>query len=41
MHRERTINIEMVNQSVGIGIEPSKTYKAIHYSGNNIKEKMD
>ena len=41
MLKERTINIVTVNQSTGIGLEPSNTYKTIHYSGKNIKVKMD
>jgi alpha-D-xyloside xylohydrolase len=41
MLRERTINIVLVNQSSGLGLEPSKTYKAIHYSGKSIKVKVD
>ena len=41
MLKERTINIVTVNQSTGIGLEPSNTYKTIHYSGKNIKVKVD
>jgi len=41
MLKERTFNIVLVNPSAGIGIEPSKTYKAVHYTGKKIKVKVD
>jgi alpha-D-xyloside xylohydrolase len=41
MLKERTINIVMVNQSVGLGVEPSTVYKTIKYSGKNILVKVD
>ena len=41
MLQERTINIVLVNPSAGIGIEPSNTFKAIHYSGKKIKVKVN
>jgi alpha-D-xyloside xylohydrolase len=41
MLKERTINIVLVNPSAGIGIEPSKIFNTVHYSGNSIKVKMD
>jgi alpha-D-xyloside xylohydrolase len=41
MFKERTIDIVLVNPSSGIGIESSKTYKAVHYSGKKIKVKVD
>jgi alpha-D-xyloside xylohydrolase len=39
MLRERTIHMVLVNQSTGIGLEPSTTYQAIHYSGKSIQVK--
>jgi alpha-D-xyloside xylohydrolase len=41
MVKERTFNIVLVNPSSGIGLEPSKTFKTIHYSGNSIKIGME
>jgi alpha-D-xyloside xylohydrolase len=41
MLKERTINIVLVNQSTGIGVDLSKTYKTTQYSGKSINVKMD
>ncbi len=41
MLRERTINIVLVHESAGIGIEPSKTFTTVQYSGKNVKIKMN
>jgi len=41
MLTERTFNIVVVSQSAGIGLELSKTYTAIRYSGKSIKVKLD
>jgi alpha-D-xyloside xylohydrolase len=41
MLRERTIHIVLVNQSTGNGVEPAMNYQTIHYSGSNMKVKVD
>ncbi len=41
MQRKRTVNVVVVNQSTGTGVELPKTSKTIHYSGKSITIKMD
>ena len=41
MLKERSFNIVIVNPSSGTGLELSKNYKSIHYSGNIIKIVME
>jgi alpha-D-xyloside xylohydrolase len=41
MLKERIFNVVLVNQSAGIGVEPSKTSKPLHYKGKRITIKMD
>ena len=41
MLNKRTINIVLVNQTGGTGIEPAKNYKTVHYSGSGVKVKME
>jgi alpha-D-xyloside xylohydrolase len=41
MLKERTINVVLVNQSAGTGLEPTKNYKTVHYSGSGVKVKME
>jgi alpha-D-xyloside xylohydrolase len=40
MIMERTFNIVVVNETAGIGIEPSKNFKTISYSGKSTKVKL-
>jgi alpha-D-xyloside xylohydrolase len=41
MLKERTINIVLVHGNTGSGIEPSKTFTTIQYSGKSTTVKMD
>jgi alpha-D-xyloside xylohydrolase len=41
MLKERTMNIVLVNQTAGTGVEPAKIFKAVRYSGKRMNVKMD
>jgi len=41
MLRKRIINVVEVNESAGAGLELSRTFKSIHYSGNIMTIRMD
>jgi alpha-D-xyloside xylohydrolase len=41
MLKERTINVVLVNGTDGVGVEPSKTFTPVHYSGKSVTVKMD
>jgi alpha-D-xyloside xylohydrolase len=41
MLKKRTFNIVLVNQSAGVGIEPSGTFKVIQYSGKSLRVRVD